>query len=295
MAHDVQEHCRIDPRRRSVHCLDIANAFLHLAPLSSFYCWQAGARPDHPINGRGSLCRFNAEKRFAKAFWNFFDLPQKGFRHSLHQAPQIARKTWRKLMIRFLAFAAFALAVATSTQAMTPAPINQPDGMITQVAFGCGPGRTRVGGVCVARPPSAMCADKPAGVRDGTEVFALGGFTETPGGIQLPFLRSGPEELLALRPDVFVAISPAAAVAAHRATSIVPIVMWGVGEPMALGLVDSLAHPGGNVTGTSTMSDESRQVGRNPSRGTAAAKLAIDCQVEHARSRRGPRSGALSD
>lgn len=65
------------------------------------------------------------------------------------------------------------------------------------------------------------------------------------------------EELLALQPDVFVAISPAAAVAAHRATSIVPIVMWGVGEPMALGLVDSLAHPGGNVTGTSTMSDES--------------------------------------
>ena len=65
------------------------------------------------------------------------------------------------------------------------------------------------------------------------------------------------EELLALRPDVFVAISPAAAVAAHRATSIVPIVMWGVGEPMALGLVDSLAHPGGNVTGTSTMSDKS--------------------------------------
>jgi putative ABC transport system substrate-binding protein len=65
------------------------------------------------------------------------------------------------------------------------------------------------------------------------------------------------DELLALRPDVFVAISPAAAVAAHRATSIVPIVMWGVGEPMALGLVDSLAHPGGNVTGTSTMSDES--------------------------------------
>jgi putative tryptophan/tyrosine transport system substrate-binding protein len=65
------------------------------------------------------------------------------------------------------------------------------------------------------------------------------------------------DELLALRPDVFVAISPAAAVAAHRATSAIPIVMWGVGEPMALGLVDSLARPGGNVTGTSTMSEES--------------------------------------
>jgi hypothetical protein len=54
-------------------------------------------------------------------------------------------------MIRFLAFAAFALAVTTSAQAMTVAPINQPDGMITQVALGCGPFRTRVGGVCVAR------------------------------------------------------------------------------------------------------------------------------------------------
>ena len=54
-------------------------------------------------------------------------------------------------MIRLIAVAGFALTVATSAQAMTPAPIPQPDGMITQVAFGCGPGRTQVGGVCVAR------------------------------------------------------------------------------------------------------------------------------------------------
>ena len=54
-------------------------------------------------------------------------------------------------MIRFIAIAGFAFAVATSAQAMTPAPIPQPDAMIMQVAFGCGPGRTRVGGVCVAR------------------------------------------------------------------------------------------------------------------------------------------------
>jgi hypothetical protein len=47
--------------------------------------------------------------------------------------------------------AGFALAVATSAQAITPAPIPQPGGMITQVAYGCGPGTTRVGGVCVAR------------------------------------------------------------------------------------------------------------------------------------------------
>jgi len=54
-------------------------------------------------------------------------------------------------MIRFIAVAGFVLAVATSAQAMTPAPIPQPEGMITQVAFGCGPGRTRIRGVCVAR------------------------------------------------------------------------------------------------------------------------------------------------
>ena len=54
-------------------------------------------------------------------------------------------------MIRLIAVAGFALSVATSAQAMTPAPLPQPDDMITQVAVGCGLGRTRVNGVCVAR------------------------------------------------------------------------------------------------------------------------------------------------
>jgi hypothetical protein len=54
-------------------------------------------------------------------------------------------------MIRLIALAGFALSIVTSAQAMTPAPIPQPDGMITQVALACGVGRTRVNGVCVAR------------------------------------------------------------------------------------------------------------------------------------------------
>jgi hypothetical protein len=54
-------------------------------------------------------------------------------------------------MIRLIAVAGFALSVATSTQAMTPAPIPQPDGVIAQIALACGVGRTRVNGVCVAR------------------------------------------------------------------------------------------------------------------------------------------------
>lgn len=54
-------------------------------------------------------------------------------------------------MIRFIAVVGCALSVATSAQALTPAPISQPDGMITLVAAACGAGRTRVNGVCVAR------------------------------------------------------------------------------------------------------------------------------------------------
>ena len=46
-------------------------------------------------------------------------------------------------MIRLITVAAIALAAATSAQAMSPVPLHQPDGMITQVAnFWCGPFRT---------------------------------------------------------------------------------------------------------------------------------------------------------
>jgi hypothetical protein len=53
-------------------------------------------------------------------------------------------------MIRLVAVA-FTLALATSAQAMSPAPLHQSDGMITQVRMACGAGRVRVHGVCVAR------------------------------------------------------------------------------------------------------------------------------------------------
>jgi len=54
-------------------------------------------------------------------------------------------------MIRLIAFAAFALIVTTSAQATPVAPVHEPDSIITQIVAGCGAGRTRVNGVCVAR------------------------------------------------------------------------------------------------------------------------------------------------
>ena len=55
----------------------------------------------------------------------------------------------------------FALAVATSAQAMSPAPLNQPDSMVTQVREACGAGFHMVNGTCVrtaARRNAARCA-----------------------------------------------------------------------------------------------------------------------------------------
>jgi len=58
-------------------------------------------------------------------------------------------------------------------------------------------------------------------------------------------------ELARLQPDVIVAVVTQASLAARDATGTVPIVMIGVADPVAAGLVTTLARPGGNVTGTS--------------------------------------------
>jgi putative ABC transport system substrate-binding protein len=61
-------------------------------------------------------------------------------------------------------------------------------------------------------------------------------------------------ELVTLPVDVIVASAGPAALAASRATTTLPIVMAGGGDPVRLGLAASLARPGGNVTGLSTLS-----------------------------------------
>jgi len=58
-------------------------------------------------------------------------------------------------------------------------------------------------------------------------------------------------ELLELRPDAIVVASGPAAQAAKRIVKSIPIVFVGVSDPLGKGLVTSLAHPGGNLTGLS--------------------------------------------
>jgi putative ABC transport system substrate-binding protein len=70
---------------------------------------------------------------------------------------------------------------------------------------------------------------------------------------KLPALAA---ELVALKVDLIVTSSTPAALAAKRATTQIPIVFGMVSDPVASGLVASLAHPGGNATGWSNILPE---------------------------------------
>src|SRR5262250_3253886 len=63
-------------------------------------------------------------------------------------------------------------------------------------------------------------------------------------------------EFVRLKVDVIVTSGTPQVLAAKQATSVIPIVFARVGDPLANGLVASLARPGGNITGLSVQSNE---------------------------------------
>src|SRR5262249_52956877 len=69
------------------------------------------------------------------------------------------------------------------------------------------------------------------------------------GGADAGRIRAHAAELVALAPDVLVGQTTPVVRALRQATSSIPIVMAGVNDPVEQGLVSSLAHPGGNITG----------------------------------------------
>src|ERR1044071_8743623 len=56
-------------------------------------------------------------------------------------------------------------------------------------------------------------------------------------------------ELVALKPDVIIANGSQATQAMRERTNSIPIVMIGAGDPLGAGFINSLARPGGNITG----------------------------------------------
>ena len=67
------------------------------------------------------------------------------------------------------------------------------------------------------------------------------------------------EELVRLQVDLLIAPTTVEARAAKAATKTIPIVFYNVPDPVDSGLVDSLARPGANITGFSTIKHCYRQ------------------------------------
>jgi putative ABC transport system substrate-binding protein len=63
-------------------------------------------------------------------------------------------------------------------------------------------------------------------------------------------------ELIASKVDLIVTAGTPATIALKKATTTLPLVMIAVGDPVGSGLIPSLAHPGGNLTGLTSISPE---------------------------------------
>jgi putative tryptophan/tyrosine transport system substrate-binding protein len=107
--------------------------------------------------------------------------------------------------------------------------------------------------------PQAYLLNQPGGGNRGTFIRAMNdlGYVEGRNLVidfryadgkndLLPGLAA---ELVALKPDVIVAVTTPAASVLHKATTTIPIVMVQVSDPVGSGFVTSLARPGGNITG----------------------------------------------
>ena len=113
----------------------------------------------------------------------------------------------------------------------------------------------RVGVLCPTRCTDASFKSFQQGLKDvglveGQNMELV--YREAEGHVdRLPQLAS---ELVARNVDILVTMwGTAAPLAAKQASSTIPIVAAAVGDPVAAGLVDSLARPGANVTGLSTL------------------------------------------
>lgn len=124
------------------------------------------------------------------------------------------------------------------------------------------PGAThRIGVLSPRRRPDSLVADyygafprrlRELGYDEGRNVvidwqYAAGDYAK------LPALAAG---LVERKPSVILALGPPGALAAQKATATIPIVFVVSADPVAAGLVKSLARPGGNITGISNLAGD---------------------------------------
>lgn len=101
------------------------------------------------------------------------------------------------------------------------------------------------------------------------------------------------KRFVGLAPDVIVAIGTPTAQAAVRSTTTIPIVFAGIGDPLGSGLVKSMDHPGGNVTGASAFTPvepqldlikilvpNARRIGILSNPAEANSRAAVDAMVK---------------
>jgi len=100
--------------------------------------------------------------------------------------------------------------------------------------------------------------DAEMAARLATFQNALKGLGWTPGtnlridvrfGVGDDSLREKAKELVGLTPDIVLAMAPPSVIALRKITHSIPIVFAAVTDPVGLGIVQSLSHPGGNATG----------------------------------------------
>jgi putative ABC transport system substrate-binding protein len=124
----------------------------------------------------------------------------------------------------------------------------QQAGKVWRVGFLAGGGRPPDG----ASPLPLRQALQELGYVEQQNVVYLGRWADAKQD-RLPGLAA---ELVGLKVDVIVTVGGPASAAAKQATSSIPIVLAQVGDADGIGLIESLAHPGGNVTGVTDHSTE---------------------------------------
>jgi putative ABC transport system substrate-binding protein len=116
------------------------------------------------------------------------------------------------------------------------------------------PGVMHIGILNGARADDSI-ADGIAGLKQGlSELGYVDGknivFAQRDADSKLEVLQELASELIRIPVDMIVSLSASATLAAERATAVIPIVFVWVADPVGKGIVTSLDHPSGNLTGT---------------------------------------------